>query len=278
MDRILIIGAGGQLGRELANIYPDSDRLYHGIYGDDKVDIADSAALERKIYSLNPGIIINASALANVDRCEREREYAAKVNGYSVRTMVSCSRSLGIPFVHISTDYVFDGETGNYSEDSAPNPINYYGLSKLIGDIYADSYDDALIVRTSGVFGYTGNFPKFVYVNLREGKQVNAIPGYYSPIHARNLAHAIKILIDQRVRGIVNVAGERISRYDLAVHIADSFNLPMDLIRESGQVNSMNARRPYDSSLDISRAKSILDFDFFSVKSNLLAFSKTVDI
>ncbi|QRF75014.1 dTDP-4-dehydrorhamnose reductase [Thermoplasmatales archaeon] len=277
MDRILIIGAGGQLGRELSELYPESIKLYHGNSGEFQVDAVNMGELERKIISIDPDLLINASALANVDRCEREKGYAYKVNGLSVGTMASCSRSLGIPFVHVSTDYIFDGNEGNYSECDFPNPINYYGLSKLVGDVFADSYENSLIVRTSGVFGHTSNFPRFVYNTLSEGKTVNAIPGYYSPIHARNLAAAIRDLVSLGQRGIINVAGERISRNDLAIQIAEFFDLPKDLIREPGEVKTMVARRPFDSSLNIEKAKSLLNTDFYSVKSNLEQFRKTVD-
>jgi dTDP-4-dehydrorhamnose reductase len=276
MKRILILGAGGQLGRELVNLFPGSYGIYHGKSGDHEVDVSDLESLEKKILAVSPGLIVNASALANVDRCEREREYALKVNGCSVKVLAGCARRLDIPMIHISTDYVFDGNKGNYTEDDIPNPINYYGMSKLVGDIYANSYENSIIVRTSGVYGYMSNFPTFVYKTLKDGKTVNAISGFYSPIHAGKLAEAIRELWDRDYRGIINVAGERVSRYDLAVHIAEFFGLTKDHIIEAGQVNSMTAKRPFDSSLDIGRAKSILPGDFYSLESNLDQFSKTV--
>ncbi|MEM0135101.1 MAG: SDR family oxidoreductase [Thermoplasmatales archaeon] len=276
MKRVLILGAGGQLGRELVSLFPESYGMYHGKSGDRELDVSDLLTLEKKILAASPDLIINASALANVDRCEKEREYAIRVNGYSVKVMAQCARKLNIPLVHISTDYVFDGENGNYSEDDVPNPINYYGLSKLVGDIYANSYENSLVVRTSGVYGYASNFPKFVYSTLKAKNTVNAISGFYSPIHARNLALAIKELFDRNYRGIINVAGERISRYDLAVHIADFFGLPKDHIKEAGEIKSMIAKRPFDSSLNIDKAKSILVGDFYSLRSNLVQFSESV--
>lgn len=276
MQNVLIIGAGGQLGRELSRIYNNSFKLFHANSGTENIDISNEEDLENRIRNIDPDIIINASALANVDRCEKERDYALMVNGLSVRTMVRCARSLNVPFIHVSTDYVFDGIEGSYSENSSPNPINYYGLSKLVGDIYSNSYEGSLIVRTSGVYGYTNNFPKFVYNALKDGKQVNAIPGFYSPIHARNLAVAISDLVNNNTRGIINVAGERVSRIALAKHIADFFELPEDLISESSEIKSMIARRPFDSSLNIDRAKSLLKTDFFSIRSNLEHFRETV--
>ena len=277
VKNILILGAGGQLGRELINIYPGSIGLYHGDGKGSGIDLSDFASISEKIMSRHPDVIINAAALANVDRCEKERTYALSVNGYAVKAMVSSARELDIPFIHVSTDYVFDGTESLYSESSTPNPINFYGLSKYTGDIYADSYDKSLIVRTSGVFGYSSNFPKFVYKTLSEGSIINAIPGFYSPIHARNLAIAIKELIDLQLRGIINVAGERISRFELGKRIAETFGFSESLITESAEVKSMIAKRPYDSSLDIKKVKSLLHEDLFSIRSNLNRFRETAD-
>ena len=277
MTRILILGAGGQLGRELIGIYPDAIGFYHGDSKGSGIDLSDFVSISKKIELIHPDVIINAAALANVDRCEKEKEYALAVNGYAVKAMVSSARKLGIPFIHVSTDYVFDGSESLYTENSTPNPINYYGLSKFAGDIYADSYDKSLIIRTSGVFGYSSNFPKFVYNTLSEGNPVKAIPGFYSPIHARNLAIAIRKLIDLNQRGIINVAGERISRFDLATRIAKTFGFSESLITESSEVKSMIAKRPYDSSLDITKAKSLLHEDLFSAESNLSRFMETVN-
>ena len=187
--RTLILGADGQLGTELMKIFPDSVGSPHS--GSRKLDIQDFAAVSGLLFEESPELIINASALTNVDLCEEEKTTAIRTNGYAVGNIVECARELNSYFIHVSTDYVFDGLIGNYNENSTPNPVNYYGLSKLIGDVFAQSYRKSLIIRTSGVFGRANNFPRFSYNALKYGKGLNVIEGYYSPIHARLLAESI---------------------------------------------------------------------------------------
>ena len=231
----------------------------------------------REIFeSERPEIVINASAFTNVDACELEKERAFAVNSLGVMNIASLCREYSSKFIHFSTDYVFSGTKGQYSEDSVPDPINYYGFSKSVGDAYALSLQSSLVVRTSGVYGYGKNFPRFVYDSLNAGKTVNVIEGYYSPITSELLARSVKYLIehDKNISGILNIAGERISRFDLAKTIATTFNFDSDLIVKVQKLLNMKALRPYDSSLDISKAKRIIDFDFYSIDANIRSFRK----
>lgn len=220
--------------------------------------------------------MINAVALANVDLCEKDHRLAFDVNGKSLLSMVNGCRAVSSHLVHVSTDYVFDGSEGHYSESSIPNPINYYGLSKLIGDAYAQSYEETIVVRTSGVSGYSRNYPLYVLETLRKGNPVNAISGFYSPIHARNLALAISDIVKTEFKGLINIAGERVSRYDLAKQNADAFFLDSSLINEVDDLQSFNAKRPFDSSLNNKLCHEIIKFDFSSTKSNLSAMKATL--
>ena len=270
MKKIVIFGAGGQLGRELSEIYKNALKVYHhpsatGI----EVELSDLESPRRIINENEPDIVINAAALANVDLCEKDHTLAYTVNGESVNAMVKACRKVGSVFVHVSTDYVFDGYDGMYTEKSAPNPINYYGLSKLVGDIFALSYENSVVVRTSGVYGYSRNFPLFVLNKLMKNEEVNAIEGYYSPIHAANLAIAISKILNTELKGLMNIAGERVSRFEFARKIAEKFGLDRTLINERKEVLDMNAKRPYDSSLDSSFVAANIDFDFYSIDSNL---------
>lgn len=269
MSEIIIFGAGGQLGRELSYLFPEAQKIFHKDPSGIIYDIGNETFVKKIIESNKPDIIINAAALANVDLCEKDNALAYHTNGESVKALTKYSRANNSLLVHVSTDYVFDGKKGNYDESSIPNPINYYGTSKLIGDIYANSYENSIIVRTSGVFGYTNNFPKFVLKNLTENEEINAIKGFYSPIHAHYLALAISHIIKTDFRGIINIAGDRISRFDLALKIAQLFNLNSDLIRESEPPSNMVARRPFDSSLDINLAQRLIGIDFYSSSENL---------
>lgn len=269
--KTLIFGAGGQLGFELMKLFPEPTGIFHnGTDRDFSFDITDFAKLEDLILKKRPDIIINAAALTNVDRCENQRKSAMEINAESVRHITRAASVTKSYLVQVSTDYVFDGTDSMYKETSVPNPINFYGLSKLLGDVSALSYDDSLVVRTSGVFGYKQNYPRFVLSQLREGKEIKAVKSFYSPIHAKLLAEAILELTEFRKTGIINVSGPRISRYDLAVKIADKIGCSKDNIHELDQ-NEMKwpARRPYDSSLDNTLSRRILDDKFYDIDLNL---------
>ncbi|MCY0883745.1 MAG: NAD(P)-dependent oxidoreductase, partial [Acidianus infernus] len=266
--RVLLIGASGQLGIELNKLLSKKYqviKVYNSseIPDSHKMDITDFSRLEDFIIKTRPDVIINTAAMTDVDKCEVEREKAYKINAEAVKHMVRASRVVEAYFIHVSTDYVFDGTKGNYKEDDLPNPINYYGLTKLLGETFALSYDDSLVIRTSGVFRHKG-FPVYVYKTLKEGKTVFAYKGYYSPISARKLASAIEELLALRKTGLLNVAGERISRYELALKIKEKFNLSGE-VKEVDEVKGWTARRPFDSSLDSSKAKKILSVDFYSL-------------
>ncbi len=268
-QRIAVIGGEGQLGRELVKVLPDALPLTHTGRTGYQIDIADPGSVRRVMDVIDPEIIINAAAMTNVDLCEENKDLAFRVNGEAVRFLVREARKRGATFIQISTDYIFDGEQGNYSEKATPNPINYYGISKLIGESYALSYEKTIVVRTSGVFGHARNFPLFVLSELRKGNSISVHKSYYSPIHARNLALSIRELLHSDILGIINIAGERISRYDLAVAIAKTFSLDESLLRLVSEPDFFKARRPYDSSLSVEKAKRLVGFDFYSMKSNL---------
>ncbi|MDA8142936.1 MAG: NAD(P)-dependent oxidoreductase [Thermoplasmatales archaeon] len=272
----MILGTGGQLGSELHKLYPGAICYDHNIGATSFLDFQDYEKLEAVISSHKCRWIINAAALTNVDACETKKAIAYSVNGIAVRSIVMAARKIGANLLHVSTDYIFDGKKGMYDEFDVPNPQNFYGISKLVGETYALGYDGSLVVRTSGVYGSKNNFPIFVYRQLVENRQTNVLEGYYSPIHAKNLAIAIKKLIENNERGIFNVAGIRTSRIDLAFEIAKKYSLNKKLINKVEKIDSMMAVRPYDSSLDISKTKKILDFDFYSYDSNLKCFDDSI--
>lgn len=273
---ILILGSGGQLGSELHKLYPNATCYDHSSGGANYLDLQENEKLEQSILSSKCKWIINAAAFTNVDACEMNKEIAYRVNGLAVNSIVKAARQLQSSILHVSTDYIFDGKKGLYKESDIPNPLNFYGISKLIGEVLAMGFENSLIIRTSGVYGSKNNFPNFAYRQMMSGKQLNVLDGYYSPIHARNLALAIKNLIENGSKGILNVAGTRISRIELALEIARKYNLDENLINKVEKIESMKAIRPFDSSLDISNAKKALNFDFYSIESNLKSFDFSI--
>ena len=273
----MIFGASGQVGSEIQKIIGESIPVFHHKTNNPNyVDFGDFSAIENKIREIKPEIIINCAAKADVEGCELNHREAYEVNALAVKHIVKAAEKIGAYVIHISTDYVFDGSVGNYSESSVPNPINYYGLSKLLGDAFAMSYVNSLVVRTSGVFGIKNNFPVYAYNTLKDNRKLKVIDSFYSPIHARLLAKAISSLLEKKPTGVINVAGDRISRLGLAEALRDLYGFDrsnIEVVDESTM--SWKARRPADSSLDISKAKALLDFDFHSTETNLKELSQS---
>lgn len=270
MKRLLLLGSTGQLGSQLNNILRNDYDLISISHSD--LDFNNFYLIEDLILKKNPDIIINCMAMTDVDRCEENKKQAYNINGESIKHIVRPLKIAESYFINISTDYVFSGNKGNYNETDIAEPVNYYGLSKLIGDIYALSYDNSLTVRTSGVFLNKG-FPLFVYNKFKNNEKVYAIPGFYSPISAVNLAIAIKKILPLNKTGILNIAGERTSRIALGERIAELFNLSKNIEEKAIE---MKAKRPYDSSLNLDKAKKLIDFNFYGLDDNLKSINKNL--
>ena len=271
--KVLITGAGGQLGKELSNRLNNSIALSH-----DAFDIKNIKNIENILGKYNFDTIINCAAMTNADKCETDIGDAYYINGLSMRYITDYCRKNAKYLIHVSTDYVFGGDKGNYNENDVPHPVNYYGLSKLIGDSYADSYENSLIIRTSGLYGIKNNFPLYLINNLKNNHKINAFDNYYSPINVRVLARSILELLDIKPVGIINISGPRLSRYEFALKIAEKFDLDKKLIIKTNYKSiKFNAARPYDSSLNNEMAKNKLKLDFEDLDYNLNEFKNGMD-
>ncbi len=159
--RILLFGCNGQVARcvrEEASAAHEVTAL-----GSEEVDLIQPRAAETAIAVNQPDIVINAAAYTAVDRAEEEKDAAMRLNKDAAAEMARAARVVGAPFIHISTDYVFDGRSGApYRENDPTNPLNIYGASKLTGEQEVlDENDNAIIIRTSWVFSeFGGNFVK----------------------------------------------------------------------------------------------------------------------
>lgn len=225
-----------------------------------KIDIRDKSVvgLLRKI---DPDIVVHASAFTNVDGCETDKAKACRVNIEGVKNI---AQGIGdSKLIYISTDYIFDGEKGMYQETDKPNPINFYGKTKLEGELVVKKMcKNYVIARTSVLYGWhtNQNFVVWLINKLQSGNKVNIVTDQFnSPTLADDLAEQILGLIEHDEQGIFHTAGmERISRFDFAIEIARKFKLDQTLINPVKSENlNWIARRPKDTSLDIERISKI---------------------
>ena len=229
-----------------------------------QLDITDRKVTLGLIKELNPDYIIHTAAHTGVDYCEVHRSEAYSVNVTGTRNVSEASDEIGAKLVYVSTDYVFDGAKGMYCEGDVTNPINYYGKTKLEGEhVVKTICEDWIIARTSVLYGWNPAKPNFVTWALDELMAGNGIrivsDQFNSPTLADNLADMLIELIKRDENGVFHTSGgERISRYDFAIRIAEIFDLNSELIEPitSDQLNWI-AKRPADSSLDVSKISNI---------------------
>ena len=223
-----------------------------------RFDLMDERGIYDLVDRLRPDVIIHSAALTDVDRCERERELAYKMNVEGTRAIAKAAEKAGAFLVYISTDYVFDGERGSYREDEKTNPVSYYGQSKLLGEEFCRG----CIARTCVIYGSRPasgkvNFALWLIESLKSGKQVPVVTDQFiTPTLNTNLAQMVLEVADRRLSGVYHLAGAtRISRYDFAREVARVFDLDSDLIIPSRMADlKWDAKRPKDSSLDTSKA------------------------
>ena len=230
-----------------------------------KLDIAKSYLLEDLVWKEKPQAVVHCAAYTDVDGCELDKARAWAVNVEATRSVARAARAVNAYLVYVSTDYVFDGERGMYAERDTPCPVNYYGLTKLVGEEIVRSSDTLYaVVRPSAIYGLGGSkksFAEFVAEKLVKGEEVRAlVDQYVSPTFNVFLAESIARILEVKVLGTLHVAGDRMSRYEFALRIAEALGAPKSLVKEArvSEMKGWVARRPRDSSLDTSRAKELL--------------------
>lgn len=267
MDKnIVVFGSAGQLGVELVR---ELGRRGYRVTGWDKdvVDIADRRRLEQCLAGLDPVAVINAAAYNQVDVAEQEPHAAFEVNAHAVRNLALVCRQLDAQLVHFSTDYVFDGTAGRaYVEQDAPHPLGVYGVSKLVGELYAFAYlDQPLIIRTSGVFGpgglhtARGNFVELMLRLADSGKPIRVVEDHVaSPTYAPVLASRTADLFERGARGVVHAGGGApISWFEFARLIFRAAGLEPELRPTNEREYRTAARRPKYSALSNARMESL---------------------
>ena len=262
-NHIVVTGANGQVGQSiklLSDLYPD---VKFSFLTRDDLSISDREALNSFFQNQKPTVLINCAAYTAVDKAETEQELALSVNATAVETLASICKEFNTKFVHISTDYVFDGNASiPYKESDSTNPVNYYGFTKLQGENLAIAANpETIIFRTSWVYAPHGkNFVKTMLKLMQDRTELNVVGDQFgSPTYAPDLAEALlKIaLSDHIIPGVYHFSNDGIiSWFDFATAIAE-------ISHSSCKVNAINtaqyptpAKRPSYSGLNKSKIQS----------------------
>ena len=272
MTRFLVTGSEGQLGRSLvARIANDAGAVLLGAFSHRDLDISTPGALATLLETLpggGPDVVINAAAFTAVDRCEEERGTAFRVNGEAPGQLAVACREAGCRLIHVSTDYVFDGESPDpYPEDAPTAPRSVYGKSKLQGEqAVLAAGEDAVVVRTSWVFGQGHNFVGSILrqAAIRQAEESPAplrvvVDQQGAPTYADDLAQGILALYQRGATGLFHLCNSgSVSWYAFARAILDQAgHRGLEIEPISTAELDLPAPRPRYSLLDCSRAASL---------------------
>jgi dTDP-4-dehydrorhamnose reductase len=262
--RALVTGAGGQLGRELVQRL--GDRLAFAPTRE-QLDITDGEQVRVAVSRFRPDVVVNAAAYNRVDAAEKEPAAALAVNATGVLHLARAAAGAGAVFVHVSTDYVFDGALARpYTEEDAPRPLSVYGISKRAGEMMLDAVGaPALLVRTSGVFGpggsraKGGSFVDRILERARSGSSLRVVDDQvFAPTYAPDLAQALLALVEGGARGLVHVTSEgSCTWHELAVAALELAGLKVAVERIRTAELGAAARRPSYSVLSTVRFRGL---------------------
>lgn len=268
MKKVLVTGANGQLGRAINIIvknYSDIDLINtdFNIDGITSLNICDENEVISFVDKIKPNIIINCAAYTDVNRCESEEEKAYIINAIGAKNLAIASKNVNAKLVHVSTDYVFDGnKTTPYIEEDETNPQSAYGRTKLQGEKFVQQFADKyFIVRTAWLYGDGNNFVKTM-LKIAKNPEVKVVGDQFgTPTSAIELAKMIFVIMNSEEFGIYHATCEgSTSWYDFAKEIFKLANLNVNLLKITTSEYPTPAVRPKYSVLENKHLNSKFDY------------------
>lgn len=232
MSKKIIIIGNGFIG---SNLYTYFSNKYNTILSSrNLLDINNEQNIKHFLSNNDHSHIIYAAGMKDVKYCETHKDYALSVNSYGVHKILQY-KNIHSKFIYISTDYVFDGDNGNYSENDLPNPLTFYGKSKLLGELITKYYtNNNIVIRTSGVYGKKCPWMSWLIQQLQENKNIECYANVInSPTYVINLAEMIDDICINGVinfSGTINLSGPSLNRYQLYQSVARAYNMNEQLL------------------------------------------------
>lgn len=292
--KIVITGSNGLLGQNLIALFLKEKKKYK-IFGFSRggnrsgridfeyfdIDITNKKILKEELLRIQPDFIVNTAAMTNVDACENDKEKCYALNVSAVQYLTAICLEVKAHLIHLSTDFIFDGKKGNYTEDDAPNPLSYYGETKLLSEqLIQKSTIDFTILRTILVYGLVhemsrSNIVLWVKESLENQKEITIVDDQYrAPTYVEDLAMACKLSIDKKATGIYNISSSQLlSVYEIAQEIANTFQLNKNLIKSiSTSALNQAAPRPPKTGFNLAKTNRVLGFYPKTFKEDLQRF------
>lgn len=274
--RILITGAGGQLGSELQTLWTSDGAHDYIFLGRQELDLSDMSSIVPTLREFNPDYILHTAAYTSVDKAEEEVELADRINHLATKEIARYAGNNNIKLIYISTDYVFSGEQSSPLKEEAPTgPINMYGKTKLLGEISVlKENSQAIVIRTSWVYSVYGkNFVKTMVRLMNEKTEISVVDDQYgAPTYARDLALVLTRIVHSEAwhPGVYHYCNEgRTSWFEFAQAIKESANLSCQIIPVSSEIFPTLAQRPTFSLLDTSKIKKTFGVEIPNWKESL---------
>lgn len=298
--KILITGSNGLLGQKLIKLlldkgedtliatarggnrlpYPETDYVF------DQMDITDKQQVLEVVTKYKPEVIIHTAAMTNVDQCETEREACWDQNVNAVNYLIEASAKNNCFLLHLSTDFIFDGEDGPYDEKAKANPVSYYGESKLAAEkLLENSTINYAIARTVLVYGIAhdmsrSNIILWVKKSLEEGKEIKVVDDQLrSPTLAEDLAMGCYLIAKQKAPGVFNICGkDLLNPYEMALKTADFFNLDTSTMQRADASSfTQTAKRPPRTGLLIEKARTVLGYEPHSFDEGIAIVARQIE-
>jgi len=300
MNKILITGSNGLLGQKLVKLFiSKNDFEVHAVsrgenrlinklgYTYYSIDITEQDKLTDLVHKIKPNYILHTAAMTNVDACELQQKECDLINVEVVKTLTDVCKKNDIHLIHISTDFIFDGKKGElYTEEDKPNPLSYYGLSKLKSEeIIIKAQIKHTILRTILVYGLVDNNDRsniilWVKNALENKKEIRVVTDQFRmPTFAEDLAESCFLAIENDAIGIFNVScNTLLSIYDIAIEVAHTFNLNKKYIKpiETSRLN-LPAKRPSITGFDLNKSITQLNLPVYSFYKRLQVFKNQLN-
>ncbi|MBC6368408.1 SDR family oxidoreductase [Algoriphagus sp. AK58] len=297
--KILITGANGLLGHKLvAQLVSKGDfeviatgrgpsRLLRGGFQYQTMDIENPSDVQEVLSRLKPEVIIHGAAMTHVDECELNQEACYRANVLATKYLVEAAEGIGSHFIFVSTDFIFSGEDGNnpYLEDASPDPVNYYGRTKLEGEqLVMNSKLKWAIARTVLVYGIAeglsrSNIILWVKSSLEAGKEIQVVDDQLrTPTLAEDLAAGCILIAEKEATGVFNISGsELLTPYQMAIETADYFGLDKTLIKKTDSTKfKQPAKRPMKTGFVIEKARKLLGYEPKTFRTGIGILAKQI--
>ena len=301
MRTVLITGSNGLLGQKLVHQLQDNPnyKLIATSKGENRVtsitdfiyeqlDITDAVQVKNIFEKYQPDILINTAAMTNVDACEEDKEGCWEMNVTAVAYLLSECEKYETHFIHLSTDFVFDGEDGPYSEEDGPNPLSYYGESKFASEkvLQNSEYKNWAIARTIIVYGWVeqmsrSNIVLWAKGALEKGDPINVVDDQFrSPTLAVDLAKGCILIADKGAKGVYHLSGKDLmSILELVNRVADFFKLDKSSISVIKSITlNQAAKRPPKTGFILDKAIQELGYNPATFEEGLAIVSQELEL